>query len=174
MTQLTAEQQDAQISRTQDVIARVTGATPRLFHPPFLETDDGLRAAERRHGLTEINADVDSQDWNNATADQIAEKARQLRSGRRDPHARPASEHHTGHPADRRRPARTRPVRRKDLAVTGRAVGPGDVCAAAYRTIAARDGAFRGEVVVTNTGSTPLDDRHVTLALPAGARISAL
>ncbi|MEU6730071.1 polysaccharide deacetylase family protein [Nonomuraea wenchangensis] len=69
MTQLTAEQQDAQISRTQDVIARVTGATPRLFRPPYLETDDGLRAVELRHGLTEINADVDSQDWNNATAD---------------------------------------------------------------------------------------------------------
>ncbi|GAA1719666.1 polysaccharide deacetylase family protein [Nonomuraea bangladeshensis] len=81
MTQLTAEQQDAQISRTQDVITRVTGATPRLFRPPYLETDEGLRAVELRHGLTEINADVDSQDWNNATADQIAAKARELRSG---------------------------------------------------------------------------------------------
>ncbi|MCK2218561.1 polysaccharide deacetylase family protein [Actinomadura sp. ATCC 31491] len=81
MTQLTAEQQDAQISRTQDVLARVTGAAPRLFRPPYLETDDGLRAVELRHGLTEINADVDSQDWNNATADQIAAKARELRPG---------------------------------------------------------------------------------------------
>ncbi|SEU36279.1 polysaccharide deacetylase family protein [Nonomuraea wenchangensis] len=174
MTQLTAEQQDAQISRTQDVVARVTGATPRLFRPPYLETDDGLRAVELRHGLTEINADVDSQDWNNATADQIAAKARQLRSG--DVilmHDWPAN-------TVQAIPRIAADLRERGLCagrispVTGRAVAPGATCAAAYRTIAARDGAFRGEVVVTNTGSTPLDGWRVTLTLPAGARISSL
>ncbi|MFB4273320.1 polysaccharide deacetylase family protein [Nonomuraea sp. GTA35] len=174
MTQLTAEQQDAQISRTQDVIARVTGATPRLFRPPYLETDDGLRAVELRHGLTEINADVDSQDWNNATADQIAAKAGQLRSG--DVilmHDWPAN-------TVQAIPRIAADLRERGLCagrispVTGRAVAPGNTCAAAYRTIAARDGAFRGEVVVTNTGTTPLDGWRVTLTLPAGVRISAL
>ena len=36
---------------------------------------------ERRFGLTEINTDVDSQDWNNATVDQIVERAALMKDG---------------------------------------------------------------------------------------------
>ncbi|SPL99420.1 Endo-1,4-beta-xylanase A precursor [[Actinomadura] parvosata subsp. kistnae] len=81
MTRLGAEEQAAQISRTQDAVKAATGITPQLFRPPYLDTDDALRAVERQYGLTEINADVDSQDWNNATAAQIVASARKLQAG---------------------------------------------------------------------------------------------
>ncbi|MBG0563765.1 polysaccharide deacetylase family protein [Actinoplanes aureus] len=81
LTQLTEAEQAAQISRTQDAIRRVTGVTPDLFRPPYLDTDDALRAVERRFGLTEINTDVDSQDWNNATVEQIVASAGRLADG---------------------------------------------------------------------------------------------
>ncbi len=81
MTTLTAAEQSSQIARTQDVIKRVTGVTPKLFRPPYLETDDALRAIERRYGLREINADVDSRDWDNTSVDQIVENARALQPG---------------------------------------------------------------------------------------------
>jgi peptidoglycan/xylan/chitin deacetylase (PgdA/CDA1 family)/lysophospholipase L1-like esterase len=81
MTRLTEAEQADQISRTQDAIRRVTGVTPTLFRPPYLDTDDALRAVERRFGLTEINTDVDSQDWNNATVEQIVERATRMRDG---------------------------------------------------------------------------------------------
>ncbi|GIF08469.1 hypothetical protein Asi03nite_60070 [Actinoplanes siamensis] len=81
LTTLTAGEQAAQISRTQDAVGRVTGARPTLFRPPYLETDDALRAVERRYGLHEINADVDSRDWDGTSVDQIVENARALRAG---------------------------------------------------------------------------------------------
>ncbi|GAA1647285.1 polysaccharide deacetylase family protein [Actinoplanes couchii] len=81
MTQLTESEQAAQISRTQDVITSVTGVTPELFRPPYLDTNDALRAVERRFGLTEINTDVDSRDWDNATPEQIVTAAGQLTDG---------------------------------------------------------------------------------------------
>ncbi|KUL40034.1 polysaccharide deacetylase family protein [Actinoplanes awajinensis] len=81
LTTLTADEQAAQISRTQDAIRQVTGVTPALFRPPYLETDDSLRAVERRYGLREINADVDSRDWDGTTVDQIVTNARALQSG---------------------------------------------------------------------------------------------
>jgi peptidoglycan/xylan/chitin deacetylase (PgdA/CDA1 family)/lysophospholipase L1-like esterase len=81
MTTLTPADQASQISRTQDAIKRVTGLTPKLFRPPYLETNDALRAVERQYGLREINADVDSRDWDNTSVDQIVENARKLQPG---------------------------------------------------------------------------------------------
>ncbi|WP_430784164.1 polysaccharide deacetylase family protein [Actinoplanes sp. G11-F43] len=81
MTQLTETEQSTQITRTQDAIARVTGVRPELFRPPYLDTDDALRAVERRFGLTEINTDVDSRDWDGASVDQIVAAAGQLTDG---------------------------------------------------------------------------------------------
>ncbi|GIE33768.1 hypothetical protein Ait01nite_068130 [Actinoplanes italicus] len=81
MTQLTAEQQADQIARTQDVIRRATGVAPALFRPPYLDTNDALRAVERRYRLTEINTDADSKDWNNATVEEIVASARGMKAG---------------------------------------------------------------------------------------------
>ncbi|GIE86050.1 polysaccharide deacetylase family protein [Actinoplanes regularis] len=81
MTQLTPAEQAAQLSRTQDVIKQVTGVTVTLFRPPYLETNDALRTVERQYRLREINADVDSRDWDNTSVDQIVENARALEAG---------------------------------------------------------------------------------------------
>lgn len=81
MTQLSPDQMDSEISRTQDAIQQATGTAPNLFQPPYGETNDSLRQAEARYGLTEVLWDVDSQDWNGASAQQIAQAASTLQDG---------------------------------------------------------------------------------------------
>ncbi|MEV6303464.1 polysaccharide deacetylase family protein [Actinoplanes sp. NPDC051861] len=81
MTQLPEAEQISQITRTQDVIRKVTGVTPTLFRPPYLDTNDALRAVQKSLGLTEINTDVDSRDWDNATVDEIVAAVSRLNDG---------------------------------------------------------------------------------------------
>ncbi|MFI2711957.1 polysaccharide deacetylase family protein [Micromonospora sp. NPDC018662] len=81
MTQLSQAQMASEISQTQQAIQQATGETPKLFRPPYLESNAMLRAVEAQFGLTEINADVDSQDWNNASTDQIVQNADRLQAG---------------------------------------------------------------------------------------------
>ncbi|NLT55992.1 MAG: polysaccharide deacetylase family protein, partial [Actinomycetales bacterium] len=63
MTQLSQSQMDSEIARTQQAIANAGGGTPKLFRPPYGETNSTLRAVEAKYGLTEVIWDVDSQDW---------------------------------------------------------------------------------------------------------------
>jgi peptidoglycan/xylan/chitin deacetylase (PgdA/CDA1 family) len=63
------------------VLKELTGKTPRLFRPPYLDSNDELREVEASFGLTEINADVDSVDWDNVSTEAIVEKARTLQAG---------------------------------------------------------------------------------------------
>lgn len=189
LTQLSAAEQATQISRTQEVLKRVAGVTPALFRPPYLETDDALRAVERQSGLTEINTDVDSQDWNNATVDQIVANARQLRAGgvilMHDwpPNTLQAIPRIVTELGSRGLCAgRISPT-------TGRAVAPDGTtppssappsspppggCAATYRTAGSWGGGFQGEVTVTNPGTTTLNGWTVTVTLPAGTTIGSL
>ncbi|WP_431930744.1 polysaccharide deacetylase family protein [Micromonospora sp. RP3T] len=81
MTQLSQAQMASEISQTQQTIQQATGTAPKLFRPPYLESNATLRAVEAQFGLTEINADVDSQDWNNASTDQIVQNAGRLQAG---------------------------------------------------------------------------------------------
>ncbi|SCG61984.1 Cellulose binding domain-containing protein [Micromonospora humi] len=81
MTQLSQAQMTSEISQTQQAIQQATGEAPKLFRPPYLESNATLRAVEAQFGLTEINADVDSQDWNNASTDQIVQNASRLQAG---------------------------------------------------------------------------------------------
>ncbi|MFG2516374.1 polysaccharide deacetylase family protein [Streptomyces sp. NPDC048584] len=81
MTQLSQSQMDSEIARTQQAIANAGGGTPKLFRPPYGETNSTLRAVEAKYGLTEIIWDVDSQDWNNASTDAIVQAASRLTSG---------------------------------------------------------------------------------------------
>ncbi|WP_051707518.1 polysaccharide deacetylase family protein [Streptomyces sp. NRRL F-6674] len=55
---------DSEVSRTQQAIANAGGGTPKLFRPPYGETNSTLKAVEAKYGLTEVIWDVDSQDWN--------------------------------------------------------------------------------------------------------------
>ncbi|MFG3003197.1 polysaccharide deacetylase family protein [Streptomyces calvus] len=81
MTQLSQAQMDSEISRTQQAIAAAGGGTPKLFRPPYGETNATLRTVAAKYGLTEIIWDVDSQDWNNASTDAIVQAASRLTDG---------------------------------------------------------------------------------------------
>ncbi|MEU4219563.1 polysaccharide deacetylase family protein [Actinoplanes sp. NPDC026623] len=187
LTQLSAADQASQISRTQDAVKQVTGLTPNLFRPPYLETDDALRTVERQFGLTEINADVDSRDWNNTTVDQIVTNARQLQAGG-------VILMHDWPPNTLQAiPTIVTELRARGLCAgrisptTGRAVAPDGTtppsstpatppggCAATYRTAGTWNGGFQGEVTVANPGTTTLNGWTVTLTLPAGTTIGSL
>ncbi|MFE6281798.1 polysaccharide deacetylase family protein [Streptomyces sp. NPDC057877] len=81
MTQLSQAQMDSEISRTQQAIANAGGGTPKLFRPPYGETNSTLRSVESKYGLTEVLWDVDSQDWNGASTDAIVQAASRLTDG---------------------------------------------------------------------------------------------
>ncbi|MFI0986843.1 polysaccharide deacetylase family protein [Streptomyces exfoliatus] len=81
MTQLSQAQMESEISRTQQAIATAGGGTPKLFRPPYGETNATLKAVEAAHGLREVLWDVDSQDWNNAGTDAIVQAANRLTDG---------------------------------------------------------------------------------------------
>lgn len=70
-----------EIASTQWVLRDVGGREPTLFRPPYGETDDQVRADESRIGVLEVLWTVDSQDWNGATAEQIAAAAHTLQPG---------------------------------------------------------------------------------------------
>jgi peptidoglycan/xylan/chitin deacetylase (PgdA/CDA1 family) len=81
MTQLSQAQMDAEISRTQQAVAGAGGGTPKLFRPPYGETNSTLRSVEAKYGLTEVIWDVDSQDWNNASTEAIVQAVSRLGNG---------------------------------------------------------------------------------------------
>ncbi|MDX2696940.1 polysaccharide deacetylase family protein [Streptomyces ipomoeae] len=81
LTQLGQAQIDSEIARTQQAIAGAGGGTPRLFRPPYGETNATVKAVAAKYGLTQIIWDVDSQDWNNASTDAIVQAAARLTNG---------------------------------------------------------------------------------------------
>ncbi len=81
LTQESQSQIDSEIGRTQQAIAGAGGGTPTLFRPPYGETNATLKAVEAEYGLTEIIWDVDSQDWNGASVDQIVAANARLTNG---------------------------------------------------------------------------------------------
>ena len=81
LTQLGQAQIDSEISRTQQAIAAAGGGTPRLFRPPYGETNATVKGVEAKYGLTEILWNVDSQDWNGASTDAIVAAAARLTNG---------------------------------------------------------------------------------------------
>jgi peptidoglycan/xylan/chitin deacetylase (PgdA/CDA1 family) len=81
MTQLSQADMDSQIARTQQAVANAGGGSPKLFRPPYGETNATLKAVEAKYGLTEVLWDVDSQDWNNASTDAIVQAVGRLTNG---------------------------------------------------------------------------------------------
>jgi peptidoglycan/xylan/chitin deacetylase (PgdA/CDA1 family) len=72
---------DSEVSRTQTAIANAGGGTPKLFRPPYGETNSTLQSVEAKYGLTQIIWDVDSQDWNGASTDAIVAANARLTNG---------------------------------------------------------------------------------------------
>ncbi|MFI2781113.1 polysaccharide deacetylase family protein [Streptomyces sp. ALB3] len=81
LTQLSQAQIDSELSRTQQAIAAAGGGTPKLFRPPYGETDATVRSVAAKYGLTQVIWDVDSQDWNNASTDAIVQANARLTDG---------------------------------------------------------------------------------------------
>jgi peptidoglycan/xylan/chitin deacetylase (PgdA/CDA1 family) len=81
LTQLSQAQVDSEISRTQTAIANAGGGTPRLFRPPYGETNATVQSVESRYGLRQIIWDVDSGDWNGASVDAIVAANNRLTNG---------------------------------------------------------------------------------------------
>ncbi|MFF7769376.1 polysaccharide deacetylase family protein [Streptomyces massasporeus] len=81
LTRLSQAQIDSEISRTQQAIANAGGGTPKLFRPPYGETNATVKSVAARYGLTEIIWHVDSQDWNGASTDAIVQSVARLTNG---------------------------------------------------------------------------------------------
>ncbi|WP_420878505.1 MULTISPECIES: polysaccharide deacetylase family protein [Streptomyces] len=81
LTQLSQAQIDSEISRTQQAIAGAGGGTPKLFRPPYGETNATVRSVAARYGLTEVLWQADSQDWNGASTEAIVQSAARLTNG---------------------------------------------------------------------------------------------
>jgi hypothetical protein len=81
MTGLSAAQMQTEIGNTQQALQQITGTAPKLFRPPFGETNATLRSVEAQFGLTEIIWDVDSQDWNGASVASIVAANARLTNG---------------------------------------------------------------------------------------------
>src|SRR5215472_2178283 len=58
---LSQAQIDSEIGRTQTAIANAGGGTPKLFRPPYGDTNSTVKAVAAKYGLTQIIWDVDSQ-----------------------------------------------------------------------------------------------------------------
>ncbi|PZT73654.1 MULTISPECIES: polysaccharide deacetylase family protein [unclassified Streptomyces] len=81
LTQQSQAQVDSEISRTQQAITNAGGGTPKLFRPPYGETNSTVKAVKAKYGLTEVIWDVDSQDWNGASTDAIVQAVSRLSNG---------------------------------------------------------------------------------------------
>ncbi|WP_287913744.1 glycoside hydrolase family 11 protein [Cellulomonas sp.] len=81
LVNMSASDIQSQLSRTQQAIQQTAGVTPQLFRPPYGESNATLRQIESQLGLREIIWDVDSGDWNNASAAQIRQAASRLQNG---------------------------------------------------------------------------------------------
>lgn len=81
MTTLSSSQMSSEITRTQQAIQSATGTAPKLFRPPYGETNSTLKSVEAQNGLTEVTWSVDSQDWNGASTAQIVSAVGRMQNG---------------------------------------------------------------------------------------------
>jgi peptidoglycan/xylan/chitin deacetylase (PgdA/CDA1 family) len=81
MTQLTAAQMRSELSMTQQAIQQAAGLTPRIFRPPFGETNGTLQSVAAQLGLLVVTWTVDSRDWAGASTSQIVQAAGTLQPG---------------------------------------------------------------------------------------------
>ncbi len=73
-TELSSEQVKEDLLACNEKIEAITGKTPTLFRMPYGEYSDGLVTQVRELGMEVIQWDVDSQDWKEASPEQIAER----------------------------------------------------------------------------------------------------
>lgn len=71
LTKLTAQQQTAELARTDDIIEQVAGVRPRLFRPPYGSESAAVLQNIFKQGYRVILWDVDSLDWKSLPAGQV-------------------------------------------------------------------------------------------------------
>lgn len=70
-----------ELNRTSQAVQSAGAPKPTLFRPPYGETNANVNQAAQALGLRVITWNVDSQDWNGASAAAIANAANQLQNG---------------------------------------------------------------------------------------------
>ena len=70
-----------ELNRTNQAIQNAGAPKPTLFRPPYGTVNSTIQQAAQALGLRVITWDVDSQDWNGASASAIANAANQLQNG---------------------------------------------------------------------------------------------
>ncbi|HTF97392.1 MAG TPA: glycoside hydrolase family 11 protein [Cellvibrio sp.] len=70
-----------ELNRTNQAIQSAGAPKPTLFRPPYGETNSNINQAAQNLSLRVITWNVDSQDWNGASAAAIANAANQLQNG---------------------------------------------------------------------------------------------
>src|SRR3954464_5355662 len=81
MTSWTYQQVYDELNRTNQAIQNTGAPKPTLFRPPYGETNSTIQQAATALGLKIVTWDVDSQDWNGASAAAIANANNQLQNG---------------------------------------------------------------------------------------------
>nr|WP_238526876.1 glycoside hydrolase family 11 protein [Cellvibrio japonicus] len=81
MTSWTYQQVYDELNRTNQAIQNAGAPKPTLFRPPYGELNSTIQQAAQALGLRVVTWDVDSQDWNGASAAAIANAANQLQNG---------------------------------------------------------------------------------------------
>jgi len=81
MASFTQTQMRTDLSQTNQAIQSATGVVPRLFRPPYGETNSTLQSVASSLGMIQVLWDVDSQDWNGAGVSQIVVNAGRLQAG---------------------------------------------------------------------------------------------
>src|SRR5581483_7130757 len=81
LVSLSAAQMDSEISQTQAAVQAGGAPAPKLFRPPYGNTNATLKAEEARFGLTEVLWDIDTRDWSGVSTDAIVSTASQVQDG---------------------------------------------------------------------------------------------
>ena len=81
MTSWTLAQVSDELNRTNQAIQNAGAPKPTLFRPPYGEVNSTIQQAAQAAGLRIVTWDVDSQDWNGASASAIVNAVNQLQNG---------------------------------------------------------------------------------------------
>ncbi len=81
MTSWTQAQVADELNRTNQAIQNAGAPKPTLFRPPYGEVNSTIQQAATAAGLRLVTWDVDSQDWNGASASAIVNAVNQLQNG---------------------------------------------------------------------------------------------
>src|SRR5690606_298781 len=81
MTSYSYQQVYDEMNRTNQAIQNAGAPKPTLYRPPYGEVNSTIQQAAQALGLRVVTWDVDSQDWNGASASAIANAANQLQNG---------------------------------------------------------------------------------------------